>query len=181
MHSSVSEIARSATHASAQSEQSVRVAGEASSAMGTLKHSGAAIGNLASAISSIASQTRLLALNATIEAARAGDMGRGFAVVAHEVKELARVTDETTKRITKEAQTISTDTLRVESLITSIMSMTTQVGQSQSTIAVATQEQEAAVSEMSRQVQSIVHETQARIAQLGQLNVDVGRHFAKAV
>lgn len=174
MHSSVSEIARSATHATNESSASVDVARQAHAAMNQLKTSGDAIGDLAANISGVASQTRLLALNATIEAARAGDMGRGFAVVANEVKELARVTDETTKRIHREAQTISADTRQVAELIQSIMERTSQVGHSQSTIAVATQEQEAAVAEMSRQVHAIVAETQARVAHLTEM--EFGSH-----
>jgi ferredoxin len=180
MHSSIDEIARNATEATGQSQQSIVQARLAGEAMATLKQSGNAIGGLASTISGIAAQTRLLALNATIEAARAGDLGRGFSVVANEVKELARVTGEATQRISKEAQTIAQDTDRVEQMIGAFMGITQSVGDSQSAIAGATQEQASAVAEMSRQVHAIVEETQERVQRLAELNSHAGQHMAKA-
>lgn len=120
MSASVREVARSATNASASTEQtnlrasagqravdsaiaSTRQVAEsvhhAAETIQSLDHDSAAIDAVLLVIRSIAEQTNLLALNATIEAARTGEQGRGFAVVADEVRTLASRTQTSTTEI----------------------------------------------------------------------------------
>ena len=59
------------------------------------------IGEIVGLIEGLAFQTNILALNASVEAARAGESGKGFAVVAQEVRDLARRSSESAKRISE--------------------------------------------------------------------------------
>lgn len=57
------------------------------------------IGNIVTAIETIAKETNILAINASIEASRAGEHGKGFAVVASQIKGLSEQTTAATNEV----------------------------------------------------------------------------------
>jgi methyl-accepting chemotaxis protein len=101
--------------------EAVGLVGKTSKIIDRLGESSVAIGGVVQTIDKIAKQTNLLALNATIEAARAGEAGKGFAVVANEVKELARVTSESTANISKEIQVVQSETQEMIEVVNALV------------------------------------------------------------
>ncbi len=67
------------------------------------------IGSILSAVSDVATRTRLLTVNAKIEAARVGEQGKGFAVVAGEISQLSAKSAEIVESITEILTKLSTD------------------------------------------------------------------------
>jgi methyl-accepting chemotaxis protein len=152
MSSSIDEIARNTNDGAAVAAEAVQAAQSTTDIMSQLGDSSAQIGTVVKVISSIAEQTNLLALNATIEAARAGDAGKGFAVVAGEVKDLAQETARATENISRQIETIQTDTQRAVAAIGKISTVIQRINDYQLTIASAVEEQTATTNEMNRNV-----------------------------
>ena len=176
LNASVLEIARSASTAAEQAEESrlkvessaqfARQSGKAMTEMRSLSETltgnihklgeqSNTIGKVIGVINDIADQTNLLALNAAIEAARAGDAGRGFAVVADEVRKLAEKTMLATQEVGSSILAVQElAQVNITSMDAAMKSMNHVSGLSEETVG-ALNEVQGTVKEAAAQVQSI--------------------------
>ena len=152
MASSIREISRQTTSATATTGEATRNAASTAAAVARLSEASREVGDIVQLITNIAEQTNLLALNATIEAARAGEAGKGFAVVATEVKDLAQETAQATADITAKISAIQEMTSGTADAIAAITTVIEQIDDGQRTIATAIDEQSATTDLMSRNV-----------------------------
>jgi len=153
MASSIHEISSRVNQSSKIAEEAVRQAGQTNTTVSGLAEAAKKIGDVVGLITNIASQTNLLALNATIEAARAGEAGKGFAVVAGEVKHLATQTAKATEEISAQIDAIQKVTDTAVTAIGGIGGTIGRINEITTSIASSVEEQGAATSEISRNVQ----------------------------
>ncbi|MDJ0806706.1 MAG: methyl-accepting chemotaxis protein [Gammaproteobacteria bacterium] len=149
---------------------------EAEGAVNRLEENGRDISGILDVIRSIADQTGLLALNASIEAARAGEHGRGFAVVADEVRSLANRTQQSTEEIHALIDSLQDGTGQVVALMKSGHQMTgdtvSQVREAETALAEINRAAEQ-IGDLNTQIASAIEEQSMVASEISNNVVDV--------
>jgi methyl-accepting chemotaxis protein/PAS domain-containing protein len=169
LSASISEISRQLDRTTDEVRGALTVSQSTNSEIATLAQSAQKIGDVVQLIRDVAGQTNLLALNATIEAARAGAAGRGFAVVASEVKSLAVQTAKATEEIAGQIEAVQGSAGDAVSAIRRITERMDEINRSTSSVAASVDQQNAATSQILRNVAGAAQGAQVVAATLGEV------------
>jgi methyl-accepting chemotaxis protein len=180
LSASILEIGRRVGQSATIAGKAETIATLASQEIGGLAAASEKIGEVVKLIQDIASQTNLLALNATIEAARAGDAGKGFAVVATEVKALANQTARATEEIASQIGKIQSETSAAVGRVKSIVETIGDINRLSGEVSEAVDQQNAATSEIARNVQQAAEGTRLVTTQIADVSAEMSQSGAAA-
>jgi methyl-accepting chemotaxis protein len=169
LSASISEISRQLDRTTEEVRGALSVSQATNSEIAALAQAAQKIGDVVELIRDVAGQTNLLALNATIEAARAGAAGRGFAVVASEVKSLAVQTAKATEEIAGQIQAVQASATDAVSAIRRITERMDEINHSTSSVAASVEQQNAATSQILRNVAGAAEGAQVVVSVLGEV------------
>ncbi|MGA1829344.1 MULTISPECIES: methyl-accepting chemotaxis protein [Rhizobium] len=179
------EANEAVNHTKRSADNSGVVVKNAVDAMGRIEDASQKIELIIEVIDDIAFQTNLLALNAGIEAARAGEAGKGFAVVAQEVRELAQRSADAAKEIkglinqsTHEVGAGASLVQQAGEVLATISSEIVVISQHVETIATASRDQSAALSNINQSVNQMDQMTQQNGAMVSETS-DASRRLAE--
>lgn len=161
MTASLSEVSRSCKDEASVAREATRRVDATKVRIDQLRTSAQDIGSVLEVISDIAEQTKLLALNATIEAARAGESGKGFAVVAGEVKQLARLSAESTDKIRARIESIRHETDQAVRSMAEVAKEVAKVDELSNAILLSVEEQSSTIGDISRNVARVDQESRS--------------------
>ncbi len=154
LSASISEITRHVAETQSMVTAATEKSVHATDVLGDLVKTEAQIVAIVELIQDIARQINLLSLNATIEAARAGEAGKGFGVVAAEVKLLADQTAAAASRVGDSIKKTQEEIDRTVAAVGDIKELMEGVNKASTSVAAAMNEQDTAVREVARTIQS---------------------------